>query len=55
VDIDTWEQAGLYRPEDSRADERKALLEYLTARGATLEQMVEATAWRASPLSLATW
>jgi len=42
VDIDTWEQAGLYRPEDSRADERKALLEYLTARGATLEQMVEA-------------
>ncbi len=42
VDTDTWEQAGLYRPDDSRADERKALLEYLTARGATLEQMVEA-------------
>ena len=42
MDTDTWEEAGLYRPEDSRADDRRALLEYLTARGATVEQMVEA-------------
>jgi adenylate cyclase len=31
----------LYDPDDAHADERRALLEYLTARGATIEQMVE--------------
>ncbi len=37
-----WERAGLYDPRAPDADERRALLEYLTARGATIEQMVEA-------------
>jgi adenylate cyclase len=37
-----WEQAGLYDRHDPAAAERKALLEYLTARGATIEQMVDA-------------
>jgi adenylate cyclase len=42
VDTDEWERAGLYDPESPQADERRDLLEYLTARGATLEAMVEA-------------
>ena len=42
MDTGTWEDADLYDPDDPGADERKALLEYLTARGATLEQLVEA-------------
>jgi adenylate cyclase len=42
ADLDAWEAAGLYQPDAPEADERRALLEYLTARGATLEQMVEA-------------
>ena len=37
-----WQEAGLYDPLDPAAAERRALLEYLTARGATIEQMVEA-------------
>lgn len=37
-----WREAGLYDPLDPAAAERLALLEYLTARGATIEQMVEA-------------
>jgi adenylate cyclase len=41
VDRSDWEAAGLYRPGAEGADERLALLEYLSARGATLEQMVE--------------
>jgi adenylate cyclase len=41
-DVDGWEQSGLYRPEEDGAEERLALLEYLTQRGATLEQMMEA-------------
>lgn len=41
-DTGPWERAGLYDPGDANADERRALLEYLTARGATIEQMVEA-------------
>jgi len=36
------EAAGLYAPAVPRATERRALLEYLTDRGATVEQMVEA-------------
>jgi adenylate cyclase len=42
VDTKEWEAAGLYQPDDPGADDRLALLEYLTARGATVEQMVEA-------------
>ena len=42
VDTEAWEQAGLYDPDDPNAAERLALLEYLTERGATIEQMVEA-------------
>jgi adenylate cyclase len=37
-----WREAGLYDPLDPAAAERRALLEYLTERGATIEQMVEA-------------
>jgi len=42
VDTSAWEHAGLYKPESPGATERLALLEYLTERGATIEQMVEA-------------
>src|SRR5690348_9176197 len=34
VDTDDWEQAGLYNPGSPGADERRALLVYLTERGA---------------------
>ena len=39
---EAWHAAGLYDPHDPGAAERLALLEYLTERGATMEQMVEA-------------
>jgi class 3 adenylate cyclase len=39
VDSRDWEQAGLYEPGAPNAAERKALLEYLADRGATLQQM----------------
>ncbi len=39
-----WQEAGLYHPLDPDAAERLALLEYLTERGATIEQMVGAHA-----------
>jgi adenylate cyclase len=42
MDTEAWVQAGLYDPDDAGADERLALLEFLTGRGATIEQMVEA-------------
>ena len=42
MDVEVWVRAGLYRPDAPEADERRALLEYLSARGATIEQMVEA-------------
>jgi adenylate cyclase len=42
MDIDSWEKAGLYAPGTPGADERRALMEFLTMRGATIEQMVEA-------------
>ena len=42
MDTDEWERAGLYQPDSPKADERLALLEYLTDRGATVEAMVEA-------------
>jgi class 3 adenylate cyclase len=49
VDTDAWEGAGLYQPGSAGAEERLALLEYLTERGATLEQMVEADRLGALP------
>jgi len=42
VGTEAWREAGLYDPDEPNADERLALLEYLTERGATMEQMVEA-------------
>jgi adenylate cyclase len=42
MDAAAWERAGLLTPGETGAAERLALLEYLTARGATLEQMVAA-------------
>jgi adenylate cyclase len=42
VDAAAWERAGLLDPGGPGAADRLALLEYLTARGATIEQMVEA-------------
>ena len=42
VDAAAWAKAGLLTPDEAGTAERIALLEYLTARGATLEQMVEA-------------
>ncbi len=48
-DAADWERAGLYDPADHQAEERRALLEFLTRRGATVEQMVEAHAMGALP------
>ena len=42
MDTAEWEAAGLFRPDDEGADERRALLDYLSARGATVAQMAEA-------------
>ena len=42
VNTSEWEAAGLYDPDAPEADDRLSLLEYLTDRGATLDQMVEA-------------
>ena len=39
---DAWREAGLYDPLDPASDDRLELLRYLTERGATTEQMVEA-------------
>jgi class 3 adenylate cyclase len=41
VNTEAWEGAGIYEPDAPNAAERLALLEYLSARGATLEQLVE--------------
>jgi adenylate cyclase len=49
VDVGDWEEAGLYDPDEPNAAERLALLQYLTQRGATLEQMVEAHEERSLP------
>lgn len=48
-DTGPWESTGLYDPDDPNAEERRALLEYLTERGATIEQMVEAHAQGSLP------
>ena len=42
MDAELWERVGLYDPLDPTSAERLALLDYLTERGATIEQMVEA-------------
>jgi adenylate cyclase len=42
MDLAEWEAAGLYRPDDDGAEERRAVLDYLTERGATIAQMVDA-------------
>jgi len=44
TDLDRWRQAGLYDPDDPNADERLALLRYLSDRGASIDQMVDAHA-----------
>jgi adenylate cyclase len=40
--LEGWRAAGLYDPDDQGAGDRLALLQYLTERGATVGQMVEA-------------
>ncbi len=42
MDLNSWKSAGLWDPDAPEADERRALLEYLSERGATLEQMAAA-------------
>lgn len=42
VDSDAWVAAGVYDPDAVGAEERRSVLEYLTERGATLEQLTEA-------------
>ncbi|MGH8997098.1 MAG: adenylate/guanylate cyclase domain-containing protein [Acidimicrobiales bacterium] len=49
MDTSAWEAAGLYDPGSPAAAERQALLQYLTDRGATIEQMVEAERLDALP------
>jgi adenylate cyclase len=39
---EAWREAGLYDPNDPGAAERRAVLQYLTERGASIEHMVEA-------------
>src|ERR1700677_4809848 len=46
---DAWREAGLYDPLDPAAADRLGLLRYLTERGATTEQMVEAHRMGALP------
>jgi adenylate cyclase len=48
-DTDAWERAGLYDPAAPGAADRLALLVYLTERGATVEQMLEAHVLGALP------
>jgi adenylate cyclase len=42
MDADDWEAAGLYDRSAAGAEQRRAVLEYLCERGATLHQLVEA-------------
>ncbi len=44
MDLAALEAAGLYDPDDPRAPERRALLEYLVGQGCTVEEMVAADA-----------
>lgn len=50
IDVDRLVSAGLYDADAPDAPERLALLEYLVARGATIEMMVEADAVGRLPL-----
>ncbi len=43
-DRELWQRSGLFDPDDPNADERLALLRYLSERGATIDQMVDAHA-----------
>lgn len=43
-DTELWRQAGLLDPDDPDADQRLALLRYLSSRGASIDQMVDAHA-----------
>jgi adenylate cyclase len=43
-DLELWREAGLYDPDDPSAEERLALLRYLSNRGASIDQMVDAHA-----------
>jgi adenylate cyclase len=43
-DLELWREAGLFDPDDPSADERLALLRYLSDRGASIDQMVDAHA-----------
>jgi adenylate cyclase len=43
-DLERWRQSGLVDPDDPDADERLALLRYLSDRGASIDQMVDAHA-----------
>ncbi len=49
MDTTAWEAAGLYSPDAVGAEERKALLTYLTQRGATIDQMIAAHANESLP------
>lgn len=42
MDVSAWEAAGLYDTDEPNATERLALLQYLSERGATIEELVEA-------------
>lgn len=44
MDLDAYQQAGLYDPESPRADERRALLEHLAELGLSIEAMQRAAA-----------
>ncbi len=46
---DAWREAGLYDPLDPAADDRLGLLRFLTERGATTAQMIEAHRMGALP------
>lgn len=48
-DLELWRQAGLYDPDDPNADDRLALLRYLSDRGASIDQMVDAHAQGSLP------
>jgi adenylate cyclase len=49
ADEERWKDAGLYDPNDPAGAERLSLLRYLTERGATMDEMLEAHRNRALP------
>jgi adenylate cyclase len=50
TDLERWRRAGLYDPDDPNAAERLALLRYLSDRGASIDQMVDAHAQGSLPV-----